>query len=212
MSTRSADIRMNWLLMGVLLFLAVPQAILAQHGGFDSPATADRPKSQGQYNAEREQARQDEENRRKAAAAEAAELAEDQKVVAAGGIVRIKRSDEEWSGDGADFSQWYYLASDPTPTGYVLRDVIFHLVGDRWCGSWSECEEVVRTADYVTWRFRMQGHSENRRFEIRSFLINFTGTDDPNDNGSFTPKIDFTIEGRAATSVGILKTRYVKAD
>jgi hypothetical protein len=191
------------------LAAGAPRLGFAQHGGADSRATGESHTSKAQIEAERRQAAQDEANRRAAQAAQDAELTEDQRVIAAGGIVKVKRSGELWSGEGKDFSQWYFLTSDPTPNDYVLRDVIFHLVGDRQCGAWAECAEASRTANGATWRFRMQGHDENQRLEVRSFLVSFTKPDDA--GGSPGGAIDFRVVGRKATSIGFLKTRYVKA-
>ena len=191
------------------LAAGTPRLGSAQHGGADSPATKEPHTSKAQIDAQRRQAEQDEANRRAAKAAQDAELAEDERVIAAGGIVKVKRSGEQWSGEGKDFSQWYSLTSDSTPNGYVLRDVIFHLVGDRQCGAWAECAEASHTASGATWKFRMQGHDENRRLEVRSFLVTFTKPDDA--GGSPGGTIDFRVVGRKATSVGFLKTRYVRA-
>jgi len=192
-----------------LSLLFVPILGLSQGGGTER-ATGPDHTSRAQVEAERRRAEQDEANRRAAAAAEQAELAEDRRIMDTGGIVRIKRSAELWSGEGKDFSPWYFLASDPAPKGYLLKDAIFRLVGDRSCGSWAECAEAGRNPSTVLWKFRMQGHDENHRLEIRSFILTFAKTDDPNDHGGFTPKIDVRIEGRKATSVGVLKTRYLR--
>jgi len=155
-----------------------------------------------------EQRKHDEENRRRAEEARQAELAADQRVRDAGGIVSVKLSPECWSGEGKDFSQWYLLRSDPTPAGYYISEVIFRLVGDRQCGAWAECAEHERTADHVTWRFTMQGHDENKSLEIRSFFIDFVKPDNAPGQVGF-PKIDVRLVGRKATSVGVLKVRYL---
>jgi hypothetical protein len=138
-----------------------------------------------------------------------AELAADDAVRAAGGKVIVTLSPESWSGEGKDYSDWYTLANT-APAGYVARDVIFRLVGDRQCNAWAECQEVSRTTGGVTWRFRMQGHDENKSLEFRSFFVEFAKSDDtPFKPG--LPKIDVRVVGRKATSVGVLKVRYVPA-
>ena len=156
---------------------------------------------------EDERQKRDEENRRRAEADIQAELAVDQQVRNAGGLVLVKRSPEYWSGEGKDFSEWYYLPSDPTPQGYRISEVVFRLVGDRNCGAWSECVEAERASDHVTWRFRMQGHDENLSLEMRSVFVKFAKAE--GGGWSISPNIDFRVAGRKATSVGILKVRYL---
>jgi hypothetical protein len=81
---------------------------------------------------------------------------------------------EKWtplvaSGNGAGWSPWYEVVSDPNP-GYSLVTVTFQLEGDHPCkgsasqvkgeGSWAACEQVARSDDSVKWRFKFQGKQE----------------------------------------------------
>lgn len=143
-------------------------------------------------------------------AADAAEAAEDQRIVAGGGLVRVKQTGELWSGEGDGWSQWYSVASDPAPAGYVFHDAVFRLVGDRCCGTvtcptgqWANCGQKALTKEGATWQFRMQGHSDAKRFIVDNVSI-------PGSNNS-PIDIQFHVNGTKATSVGILKSRYVVA-
>ena len=75
-------------------------------------------------------------------------------------VSRVVSSGPRASGLGSNFSEWYELCSEPSPTGYSVRSVQFTLEGDRSCGAWSECRESRRTPDAVCWQFRLQGHNE----------------------------------------------------
>ncbi len=46
------------------------------------------------------------------------------------------------------------------------------LVGDRTCGGWAECKEADRDMNVVTYNFRMQGHDENKQFEVVGLDVN----------------------------------------
>jgi hypothetical protein len=142
----------------------------------------------------------------RAEAAEAAEREADNQVLQAGGKIRVKLSDEQWSGAGRDFSEWYYLQSDPAPPGYRLHSWLFWVVGDRGCGAWAECAQDDEKFEIVKYKFRMQGHDENKALVIKSFYIEWTG-----ESGLLpsTVKADVRWEGRQAASRGVLKTRYI---
>ena len=141
-----------------------------------------------------------------AEAADAAEREADNQVLQAGGKIRVKLSDEQWSGAGRDFSAWYYLQSEPAPTGYRLHSSLFWVVGDRGCGAWAECAHDEEKFEIVKYKFRMQGHDENKALVINSFYIEWTG-----ESGLLpsTVKADVRWEGRKAASRGVLKTRYI---
>ena len=66
------------------------------------------------------------------------------------------------SGSGGGFSGWYEVSAPPPKTGYTIDtdQSSFYLSGDRKCGSWSECAWGERTPDKLSFRFRLQGHSE----------------------------------------------------
>jgi len=76
------------------------------------------------------------------------------------GIPRVQSSGPRPSGLGSAYSEWYELCSEPTPQGYIIRNVEFRLDGDRSCGAWAECRESRRTPDTVCYQFRLQGHNE----------------------------------------------------
>jgi hypothetical protein len=66
------------------------------------------------------------------------------------------------SGIGANFSGWYEVSAEPPPNGYII-DVArsyFFMRGDRECNAWSECVWVDNTDQKLSFRFRLQGHSE----------------------------------------------------
>jgi hypothetical protein len=191
-------------LIAICLIGAIP--VSAQH---ESPATKEPHVSQLQIDAQEHRAAVDEANRRQALELERAEIADDYRVVNAGGLVRVKASAELWSGEGKNFSDWYQLTSDAVPAGYVLDSVVFRLVGDRSCGAWAECLEVQRTQGATSWAFRMQGHDEDPRLEVSAFEVSYVVTDSPGNPGHFTFNIDVHFAGRRATSVALLKTRYV---
>ena len=46
-------------------------------------------------------------------------------------ITKVQKSPPYWSGDGAAFSPWYSISSDPGPDGYVLESAVFSMEGDR---------------------------------------------------------------------------------
>jgi hypothetical protein len=64
------------------------------------------------------------------------------------------------SGIGHAWSCWYSLGVGRAPAGYTVQKVEFWLTGDRGCGAWAECHELVRNDAKVTWEFRLQGHDE----------------------------------------------------
>jgi hypothetical protein len=77
-----------------------------------------------------------------------------------GDLTKTYFSEEQWSGDGVNWSEWYKYTSPLAPAGYEVLACDLQLVGDRQCGSWAECREVRRTLSVVTAEFRMQGHTE----------------------------------------------------
>lgn len=121
--------------------------------------------------------------------------------------VSVKTSGEQWSGEGKDFSDWYYLSAEPPPNGYYLAAAEFRLVGDRACGAWAECTEIAPSRYSSTWRFRMQGHDESR--ELTRFFVSFDFAKDLklNNPGSW-PRVEVTLSGKKATSTGVLKVTY----
>jgi len=119
----------------------------------------------------------------------------DTEVRSRGGYVEIRKL-EGWSGHGDAWSSWYSLSSPVPKRGFEVESVEFVLRGDRRCGAWAECERVRSSAAGETWRFRMQGHDEDLELEELSVTL---------DDGL---KIKVKMKGRAATSTGILRTRY----
>ncbi|MEO6324229.1 MAG: hypothetical protein ABIT01_00980 [Thermoanaerobaculia bacterium] len=139
------------------------------------------------------------------------EAADDAAVHAQGGLVVTKSSGPQWSGFGRDFGDWYSLTSDPAPAGYVLHSHVFRLVGDRDCGAWARCGLVGTSGTQVTYQFQTQGHDEKLPIQISVFKITYTQNDDGTNNHPVGVQIDASWDGRRAQSVGLLKTRYVKA-
>ena len=79
-----------------------------------------------------------------------------------GRIVKTFSSPAVPSGSGANFSGWYEVSAEPPPDGYII-DVArsyFFMQGDRECNAWSECVWVDNTDQKLSFRFRLQGHSE----------------------------------------------------
>lgn len=182
--------------------------IEAQHEPHEPPDTDARERRQE----EREQTKHRQEAEATAARAREAEalrveLAADNSLRAAGGKVIVTLSAESWSGEGKDYGDWYSL-TNVAPVGYAVRDVLFRLVGDRQCNAWAECQETEHTPTRVTWRFRMQGHDEAKSLEVRSFFVEFAKSDDTAFKPGM-PKVDVRMVGRKATSVGVLKVRYL---
>ena len=64
------------------------------------------------------------------------------------------------NGTGDAWSPWYRLGVGKAPGGYTVQQAEFWLSGDRACGAWAECREVVKNDSVVSWEFRLQGHSE----------------------------------------------------
>jgi hypothetical protein len=64
------------------------------------------------------------------------------------------------SGTGDAWSPWYRLGVGRAPGGYTVQESEFWLSGDRACGAWAECRELVKNDSEVLWEFRLQGHSE----------------------------------------------------
>ena len=65
------------------------------------------------------------------------------------------------SGIGANWSRWYQVCNGALRPGERIGSTLtFELTGDRRCGAWAECREIVRTPQQVCWQFRLQGHSE----------------------------------------------------
>jgi hypothetical protein len=77
---------------------------------------------------------------------------------------QVFRSGARPSGAGSDFSAWYELAAEPPRPGFVIDQKIssFVLIGDRTCNGWSQCVPSQQSDTALVWRFRMQGHNENR--------------------------------------------------
>ncbi len=67
---------------------------------------------------------------------------------------------EKTSGRGDAWSPWYRLGVGKAPGGYTVEKAEFWLSGDRACGAWAECRELVQSDSEVSWEFRLQGHSE----------------------------------------------------
>jgi hypothetical protein len=66
------------------------------------------------------------------------------------------------SGQGGNFSGWYEVVAQPPKPGYVI-DVdqsSYYVAGDRQCNAWSECVWGDRSPTKLSFRFRLQGHSE----------------------------------------------------
>jgi hypothetical protein len=123
-----------------------------------------------------------------------------------------KGSGEQWSGEGPFWSKLYAVASDPPQSGYDIAGASFRVVGDRNCSGGNEmnpdpvCDYSRPIALYsetnaITWGFTLQGHDEDRG--IKDFFVHFTDSLFP-DGGS-----SFHIEGKKATSMGLLTTTYV---
>jgi len=74
---------------------------------------------------------------------------------------KVITSGQKLSGSGKQFSEWYTLCTPENPSGYVIEHADFHLVGDRRCGAWAECEPVDQSGTKACFRFRMQGHDES---------------------------------------------------
>ena len=123
---------------------------------------------------------------------------------AAEDIVKVKMSGEQWSGEGKDWSQYYYLETDDPPAGYYLHSATFQLAGDRQCGAWSSCTQVLASPYKAAWEFRMQGHDEH--LELREFFIDLTFDENLKLDG--LPKIKVTLSGRRATSTGVITASY----
>jgi LysM domain len=128
-------------------------------------------------------------------------------------IVTVKTSGEQWSGEGKDWSQYYYLETDAPPPGYYLYSASFQLGGDRSCGSWSTCTQVLNSPYKAAWEFRMQGHDEV--LQIKEFFIQFTfgekidlKVDNLADLIKKLPSIKVTVSGKRATSTGVLAAVY----
>jgi hypothetical protein len=64
------------------------------------------------------------------------------------------------SGTGDAWSPWYRLGVGKAPGGYTVEKSEFWLSGDRACGAWAECRELIKSDSEVLWEFRLQGHSE----------------------------------------------------
>ncbi len=69
-------------------------------------------------------------------------------------------SGQKVSGVGHRWSPWYRLVVGKAPGGYTIQRVEFWLTGDRACGLWAECRELIRSDNEVSWEFRLQGHDE----------------------------------------------------
>jgi hypothetical protein len=67
------------------------------------------------------------------------------------------------SGERGSFSGWYEVTAPAPPTGYVydLKSSKFRLEGDRSCGQWAECSWGDQSPTKLSFRFRLQGHSES---------------------------------------------------
>ena len=72
----------------------------------------------------------------------------------------VTSSGQKLSGRGKDWSPWYEVRVGAAPNGYTIQSVDFWLTGDRTCGAWAECKEVVKNDSKVIWSFRLQGHDE----------------------------------------------------
>jgi hypothetical protein len=72
----------------------------------------------------------------------------------------IGESRPKASGLGDVWSPWYRLGVAKAPNGYTIQSDDFWLTGDRACGAWAECREVIRNNNEVLWEFRLQGHNE----------------------------------------------------
>lgn len=66
------------------------------------------------------------------------------------------------SGSGGNFSGWYEVNAPPPKAGFVIDTSAssYYLVGDRHCNAWSECVWGDHSPDKLSFRFRLQGHSE----------------------------------------------------
>jgi hypothetical protein len=69
-------------------------------------------------------------------------------------------SGPRFSGNGYAWSAWYRLGVGKAPAGYTIQKVEFWLSGDRGCGAWAECRELLRSDSEVVWKFRLRGHDE----------------------------------------------------
>jgi len=127
-------------------------------------------------------------------------------VVGGNDMTKVYYSDNEWSGEGKEFSRWYTFRTPPAPEGYIVDgSPKYELVGDRSCGSYAECRAAAQpdVRGVVTVQFRMQGHDEGPlQWGVRAFGIN---THDKNKDG-----ISFYTEGRKATSLLIVTVNYRK--
>jgi hypothetical protein len=75
---------------------------------------------------------------------------------------RVFSSGPVLSGSGGNFSGWYEVEADPPQSGFVidLENSSYSISGDRQCGAWAECTWGVRNSQQLSFRFRLQGHSE----------------------------------------------------
>jgi hypothetical protein len=66
------------------------------------------------------------------------------------------------SGAGGNFSSWYEVDAPPPKPGFVIdpAESSYYLVGDRHCDAWSECVWGDHSPAKLSFRFRLQGHSE----------------------------------------------------
>jgi hypothetical protein len=65
------------------------------------------------------------------------------------------------SGNGSSWGPFATICSDDKPHGWTIKNVEFHLEGDRQCGAWAECiNNPPSTPIKACRQFRMQGHDE----------------------------------------------------
>jgi hypothetical protein len=81
------------------------------------------------------------------------------KILPAPKLVEVS-SGKQLSGDGKNWSPWYSVRTPAAPAEYAVGKIEFWLTGDRACGAWADCQQLVANEEGVVWQFRLQGHDE----------------------------------------------------
>lgn len=122
-------------------------------------------------------------------------------------------SDSVSSGEGAAFSSAYVLCSDTrpgaVPDDFAIKASEFHLEGDRSCGAWSTCEQMVNTPAKACWAFRLQGHEE---CVVPKMFGNRTCDPRPASRGVLTLHLVKKVPEQSADSNKERRTVYVQYD